>query len=115
VIDSKDLHVYGAGFYSFFNNYDASKSTPLHFIILGPCGLFSIKIIMLSTIACSTYGGPQNCQNSIFSIEGQSAISVYNLNVLGSKSLVDQDGKSLASYSDNIGVFTNNIAYFSTK
>ncbi|KAJ5905214.1 uncharacterized protein N7473_002130 [Penicillium subrubescens] len=88
VIDSEDLHVYGAGFYSFFNNYDAT---------------------------CSAYGGPQNCQNSIFSIEGQSAISVYNLNVLGSKRLVDQDRKSLASYSDNIGVFTNNIAYFSTQ
>ncbi|KAJ5379950.1 uncharacterized protein N7496_002378 [Penicillium cataractarum] len=88
VVDSTDLYVYGAGLYSFFNNYDAT---------------------------CSAYGGPQNCQNSIFSIEGASEISVYNLNVLGSKSLVDQDGKSLASYSDNIGVFTNNIAYFTTK
>lgn len=26
VVDSTDLHVYGAGLYSFFNNYDASKS-----------------------------------------------------------------------------------------
>jgi glucan 1,3-beta-glucosidase len=40
---------------------------------------------------------------------------VYKLNILGSKSLVDQDGKNLASYSDNIGVFTNNIAYFSLQ
>lgn len=41
-------------------------------------------------------------------------MTVYNLNVLGSQSLVDKDGHSLASYRDNIGVFTNNIAYFST-
>jgi glucan 1,3-beta-glucosidase len=60
------------------------------------------------------YGGEQNCQNSIFSIEGDSEITVYNLNVLGSRSLVDRDGESLATYSDNIGVFTNNIAYFTT-
>jgi glucan 1,3-beta-glucosidase len=40
---------------------------------------------------------------------------MYNLNVLGSQSMVDKDGKSLASYSDNIGVFTNNIAYFTTN
>lgn len=57
------------------------------------------------------YGGKQDCQNSIFSIEGDSSITVYNLNVLGSQSLVDKDGQSLARYSDNIGVFTNNIAY----
>lgn len=25
VVNSTDLHVYGAGLYSFFNNYDASK------------------------------------------------------------------------------------------
>jgi hypothetical protein len=29
--------------------------------------------------------------------------------------MVDKDGESLASYSDNIGVFTNNIAYFTTE
>lgn len=51
----------------------------------------------------------------MFSIEGDSSITVYNLNVLGSKSLVDKDGQSLASYTDNLGVFTNNIAYFSTN
>ncbi|KAL2846901.1 pectate lyase superfamily protein-domain-containing protein [Aspergillus pseudoustus] len=91
VVDSQDLHVYGAGLYSFFDNYDAT---------------------------CSAYGGNgggQNCQNSIFSIEGDSSITVYNLNTLGSKSMVDKDGESLASFSDNIGVFTNNIAHFKTE
>ncbi|KAL2784836.1 pectate lyase superfamily protein-domain-containing protein [Aspergillus keveii] len=87
VVDSQDLYAYGAGLYSFFDNYDA---------------------------ACSAYGSEHNCQNSIFSIEGDSSITVYNLNVLGSQSMVDRDGQSLASYADNIGVFTNNIAYFTT-
>lgn len=41
-------------------------------------------------------------------------MTVYNLNVLGSQGMVDIDGKSVASYSDNIGVFTNNTAYFTT-
>ncbi|KAL3442228.1 pectate lyase superfamily protein-domain-containing protein [Aspergillus insuetus] len=88
LVDSQDLYAYGAGLYSFFDNYDA---------------------------ACSTYGSEHNCQNSIFSIEGDSSITVYNLNVLGSQSMVDKDGQSLASYADNIGVFTNNIAYFTTS
>ncbi|KAH1485595.1 hypothetical protein KXX42_006724, partial [Aspergillus fumigatus] len=85
---SHDLYVYGAGLYSFFNNYDAG---------------------------CSTYGGEQNCQNSIFSIEGDSAITVYNLNTLGTRSMVDRDGQSLASFSDNISVFTNNIVLFRSQ
>ncbi|KAL4758540.1 glycoside hydrolase family 55 protein [Aspergillus foveolatus] len=83
VVDSQDLAVYGAGLYSFFDNYDTE---------------------------CSTYGGNQDCQDSIFSIEGDSSITVYNLNALGTLSMVDRDGESLASFSDNIGVFTNNIA-----
>lgn len=35
VLDSQDLHVYGAGLYSFFNNYDASQFTD--FIMSGLC------------------------------------------------------------------------------
>ncbi|KAL3433451.1 pectate lyase superfamily protein-domain-containing protein [Aspergillus tetrazonus] len=88
VVDSRDLAAYGAGLYSFFDNYDTD---------------------------CSAYGGNQDCQNSIFSIEGDSSITVYNLNTLGSLSMVDRDGESLASFSDNIGVFTNNIAYFKSQ
>ncbi|KAL2836422.1 pectate lyase superfamily protein-domain-containing protein [Aspergillus pseudoustus] len=88
VVDSHDLSVYGAGLYSFFDNYDAT---------------------------CSAYGSDHNCQNSIFSIEGDSSITVYNLNTLGAQSMVNRNGESLASYSDNIGVFTNNIAYFKTE
>ena len=109
VFDSQDLHVYGAGLYSFFNNYDASQFTQFHYVR----SLFQL-LTFVQRAACSKYGGQQNCQNYIFSIEGNSAITVYNLNVLGSQSLVDKDGHSLASYSDNIGVFTINIAYFST-
>ncbi|KAL4744844.1 pectate lyase superfamily protein-domain-containing protein [Aspergillus terricola var. indicus] len=59
VVDSQGLAVYGGGLYS-FDNYDAE---------------------------CSTYGGSQDCQNSIFSIEGDSSITVYNLNTLGSLSM----------------------------
>lgn len=39
---------------------------------------------------------------------------VYNLNTIGATSMVDVDGKSVASYADNVNVFPDNIALFST-
>ncbi|CAI7633588.1 unnamed protein product [Penicillium manginii] len=85
VLDSTDIFVYGAGLYSFFDNNDAS---------------------------CSAQDSGRSCQNSIFSIEGSSSISVYNLNTVGSDSMVDMDGTSVAKQSDNANVFNENIALF---
>ncbi|KAJ5974954.1 hypothetical protein N7481_008661 [Penicillium waksmanii] len=85
VLDSTNIFVYGAGLYSFFDNNDAS---------------------------CSAQDSGRSCQNSIFSIEGSSSISVYNLNTVGSDSMVDIKGTSVAKQSDNANVFNENIALF---
>lgn len=105
VLGSQDLHAYDAGLYSFFNKYDASQFTPLIWSAIVPATNFINESVL--HVWRSTELPELN-----FSIEGNSAIAMYNLNVLGSQSLVDKDGHNLASYSDNISVFTN-VAYFS--
>ncbi|KAJ5773672.1 hypothetical protein N7457_008568 [Penicillium paradoxum] len=85
VLDSTDIFVYGAGLYSFFDNNNAS---------------------------CSAQDSGRSCQDSIFSLEGSSSISIYNLNTLGSASMIDIDGVSVADQADNLNVFSENIALF---
>ncbi|KAF9883834.1 hypothetical protein FE257_002771 [Aspergillus nanangensis] len=85
VVDSTDILVYGAGLYSFFDNNDAS---------------------------CSAQDSGRSCQASIFSLEGSSSISIYNLNTVGSDSMIDINGNSVAKQADNGNVFNENIALF---
>jgi glucan 1,3-beta-glucosidase len=88
IVSSEDILVYGAGLYSFFDNYNTS---------------------------CSAAGNGEACQSSIFSIEGDSSgIEVYNLNTIGAQSMVDRNGTSLASYADNLDDFSDTIAVFRT-
>ena len=89
ILNSEDILVYGAGLYSFFDNYNTS---------------------------CSAAGSGEACQTSIFSIEGTSSgIEVYNLNTIGAQSMVDRNGISLASYADNVNVFPDTIAVFRSE
>ena len=68
-----------------------------------------------SGTACSDIGNNETCQTAIFDIEGSSSnINVYNLNTVGSTSLINKNGKSLASYADNVNVFPDTIALFKT-
>ena len=85
---ASDIYVYGAGLYSFFDNYNTT---------------------------CSAAGNGESCQKSIFSVEGGSQVSVYNLNTVGSQSMVDVNGQSVASYADNVAGFTDTIAIFRTS
>lgn len=82
VVDS-DLLIYGAGLYSFFNNYDTSCEGP-----------------------------PAACQKSIFSIEGSGSITAYNLNTVGATSMIDKDGISIAAASDNVNTDPGTIALY---
>lgn len=89
ILDSQEILVYGAGLYSFFDNYNTS---------------------------CSAAGDGEACQSSIFSIEGRcSGVEVYNLNTIGAQSMVDRNGISLASYADNVNVFPDTIAVFRSE
>lgn len=63
VIDSTDVLVYGTGLYSFFENYDQDCVQK------------------------------QTCQDSIVSIEGNTKISILNLNTVGSVSMLDYRGR----------------------
>jgi len=82
----KNVLIYGAGHYSFFNNYDGT---------------------------CNAGGGPENCQLNIVDLEGTlTNIDIYNLNTVGSVNMISEAGNSLAVYSDNVNVFPDCIALF---
>lgn len=85
VVDSEGLVVYGAGLYSFFDNYDVN---------------------------CSQIGEGATCQKRIFSVEGKSEVRVYNLNTVGTNKMVTVDGVDVANYEDNIDGFVHTIALF---
>lgn len=85
VVDSTGLLVYGAGLYSFFDNYSTT---------------------------CSDIGKGAACQSRIFSVEGKSQLRVYNLNTIGTKNQITVDGKDVAKYEDNIDGFVHTIALF---
>ncbi|KAF8847257.1 pectin lyase-like protein [Acephala macrosclerotiorum] len=92
VVGSQSVLIYGACLYSFFNDYSTACSATV-----SPPG-----------------GNAGACQTNIFSIEGTTSknIVVYNLNTIGSTSLVTRDGKSLAVYVDNVNVYPDSIALF---
>ncbi|KAK6210577.1 hypothetical protein LQW54_006060 [Pestalotiopsis sp. IQ-011] len=86
VVDTSNLLVYGAGHYSFFSSYSTT---------------------------CSTVAAGETCQSRIVSLEGTiSNVNIYNLNTIGSLSMINRDGTSLASWSDNVNTFAANIAVF---
>ncbi|TEY82442.1 hypothetical protein BOTCAL_0029g00310 [Botryotinia calthae] len=89
IIDSEYVYVYGAGMYSFFNNYST---------------------------ACSAQGNGEACQARIFSLEGDSLnVGIYNLNTVGITSMITIDGIDVANYSDNIAGFVDHIALFKSE
>jgi glucan 1,3-beta-glucosidase len=84
VVDSSAVLIYGAGLYSFFSNYN---------------------------VRCSDQGNGEICQSEIFSVE-TSSVSVYNLNTVGTKKMITEDGVDIASFADNINGFVDTIALF---
>lgn len=87
VRDTQDFFVYGAGLYSFFNNYSTD---------------------------CSRENAGAVCQQRIFEVTGTSnpAVLVYNLNVVGSRAMVTRDGEDIAWFDENEAAFTACIAVY---
>jgi glucan 1,3-beta-glucosidase len=86
VYNSQHVTIYGAGLYSFFNNYSTT---------------------------CSNGGGPENCQSEIFRVDGTtSALVVYTLSTIGTINMITVNGQSQAVYSSNVNVFPDTIAQF---
>lgn len=89
IVDSSNVVIYGAGLYSFFNNYNTTCSN-------GPLG---------STM---------KCQARVASIDGGNSenVVVYDLTTIGSINMMTNDGKDVAMYKDNWGVFGETLALF---
>ncbi|WYZ39575.1 hypothetical protein EsH8_III_001489 [Colletotrichum jinshuiense] len=92
VIGSRNVAVFGAGLYSFFNNYSTD---------------------------CCQVGAGARCQQRIFDIRDDPAncsatahLEAYNLNVVGTTAMVTRYGQDVAFYRDNIAGFTAGIALY---
>ncbi|GAB1315404.1 hypothetical protein MFIFM68171_05614 [Madurella fahalii] len=88
IVDSTGLFVYGAGLYSFFDNYDVN---------------------------CSQIGQGARCQQRTFSVEGETEVRVFNLNTVGTNQMVTVDGVDVVDYEDNIDGFVHTVALFETE
>ncbi|KAK8217937.1 exo-beta-1,3-glucanase-like protein [Phyllosticta capitalensis] len=86
VVNSSVLF-YGAGWYSFFNNYDESK--------------------------CAQPPGGQ-CQSRIFSIEEESEVTMYGLNTVGATEMITRDDVQIANFADNQNNFTQTVMFYRT-
>lgn len=59
---------------------------------------------------------PRSLANIVFSMEGSfSNIDVCNLNTIGVASMIDENGASTASSSDNVNVFGDGITFFTSN
>lgn len=86
VEDASDVLIYGAGLYSFFNNYSTD---------------------------CCQVGAGARCQQRIFDVrENCTGVGVYNLNIVGTRSMITRLGEDIASYDDNIAGFTAGIGVY---
>ena len=83
IVDSQDVLVYGAGLYSFFDNYDQT---------------------CLDT---------ESCQTNIVSLENSAGVNIYGLSTKASVNMVTVDGTSAALDTDNRNNFCATVALFS--
>ncbi len=111
MLQTRDVGVYGAGLYSFFDDYNNCESPTLSFPGPPPTPP-TAEIPNTNTPQACSFPQFSNCQPSTFSIEGPqtSNINIYNLNTVGASSMASRDGKELASAVENTGVFPDEIA-----
>lgn len=82
IVDSEDVFIFGAGLYSFFDNYDQT---------------------CLAT---------ESCQDNIVSLEDSADVYLYGLSTKASTNMVTVDGQGAALDSDNRNNFCATIALF---
>ena len=91
ILDSSAIFDYGSDHYSFFDSYSTACSTN----------------------PATGGAGPQNCQNSIVSLEGtNSDVNIYGLSTVGSLSLLDVSGTSKIPFGDNKNVYNNYVSVY---
>ncbi|KAK8175034.1 exo-beta-1,3-glucanase-like protein [Phyllosticta citrichinensis] len=84
-IMNSEVLLYGAGWYSFFNNYDESR--------------------------CAQPPGGK-CQSRIFSIEQDSQVTLYGLNTVGTADMITKDDVPIANFADNQNNFTQTVMFY---
>jgi glucan 1,3-beta-glucosidase len=82
IVKSTDVYVYGAGMYSFFDNYSQT---------------------CLAT---------ESCQDNMLSLESSSSIHLYGISTKAAVNMITLDGISAALSKDNTNTFCQTIAYF---
>ena len=87
---SKNVLVYGAGLYSFFNNYNTS---------------------------CSAADGMTLCQTGLvlYDAKATTGFWIYNLNTVGATGMVYRDASRIATWSYNRNVYPSTIVVFSSN
>ncbi|KAK5149760.1 hypothetical protein LTS14_010681 [Recurvomyces mirabilis] len=88
IVHSNNILIYGAGLYSFSDNYSTT---------------------------CSNQGNGEVCQYRNFEVISSNAITVYNLNTVGTHEMIEVDGQNVAYYGDNLDGFVDTIALFRTS
>lgn len=91
IIDSSNVVVYGAGHYSFFNNYDTTCSD-------GP------------------FGATMKCQSRMVWIEDTTGssenVAIYDLQTIGALSMLTHNGTDIALWKENWNTFGESLALF---
>jgi len=97
ILNSQNVQIYGAGLYSFFSNYDTTCSDHTSTVYNEYCQaqIFGID-----------EGGPAGTTYS------GSTVYVYGLNTLGSVSMIDRNGASVAAQSANTNSYAESIILF---
>ena len=130
ILGSKNVLVFGAGLYSFFNNYNVNCSTvrsgencQARIFWAGPLDPgsgFSTSTPPRDTKSkCGkprfvTSGKPGE-QNNTAGFSGEAAdssVHVYNLNTVGTVSMITRDNKDLAGWNQNLATSANTVALF---
>ncbi|KLU83078.1 hypothetical protein MAPG_02145 [Magnaporthiopsis poae ATCC 64411] len=107
IIGSKNVVVYGAGLYSFFNNWSTSccqEGFKTHEGVLGKC---QARILYIGGDPASSTASNQG--------DGKSDtldVSLYNLNTVGVVSMINRQGTDLAYWKENKAGFTDTVAVF---
>ncbi|RYP30701.1 hypothetical protein DL767_006117 [Monosporascus sp. MG133] len=86
ILDSSNIFIYGAGTYSFFNNYDTH---------------------------CNPMENGANCQSRMNSIEGNiSNLNIMDLSTIGTTAMITRDGRDVARWQDNRNTYAANIILY---
>ncbi|XXH01836.1 hypothetical protein Hte_008198 [Hypoxylon texense] len=87
---SKNILIYGAGLYSFFNNFST---------------------------ACSAKGASSLCQTGLVQYDSASTKTfwIYGLNTVGAYGMIYRDTTKLADYAANVNVFPSSIIAFTSN